>query len=110
KQEAQPKEVVLSVQDITVKEDRGVEAVKKLSLEVHAGEVLGIAGIDGNGQSELIQAITGLAKVESGKISLNGKEIQNNPPRKITENGLGHIPEDRHKYGLILPMSLEENI
>ncbi len=110
KKEAQPKEVVLSVQDITVKEDRGLEAVKKLSLEVHAGEVLGIAGIDGNGQSELIQAITGLAKVESGKISLNGKEIQNNPPRKITETGLGHIPEDRHKYGLILPMSLEENI
>lgn len=110
KKAAQPKEVVLSVQDITVQEDRGLEAVKALSLEVHAGEVLGIAGIDGNGQSELIQAITGLAKTESGKILLNGEEIQNKPPRKITENGLGHIPEDRHKYGLILPMSLEENI
>ena len=81
-----------------------------MSLEVRAGEVVGIAGIDGNGQSELIHAITGLAKTESGKITLNGQEIQNKPPRKITEIGLGHIPEDRHKYGLVLPMSLEENI
>ena len=110
KKEAHPKEVVLSVENITVKEDRGLEAVKSLSLEVKAGEILGIAGIDGNGQSELIQAITGLAKTETGKIRLNGEEIQNKKPRSITENGLGHIPEDRHKYGLILPMSLEENI
>ncbi|WP_424253423.1 ABC transporter ATP-binding protein [Carnobacterium sp.] len=110
KKEANPQDVVLSIEDITVKEDRGLEAVKSLSLEVKAGEILGIAGIDGNGQSELIQAITGLTKTESGKIKLNGKEIQNEKPRNITENGLGHIPEDRHKYGLILPMSLEENI
>lgn len=107
---AKPKEVVLSVEDLIVKESRGLDAVKNLSLEVRAGEVLGIAGIDGNGQSELIQAITGLSKVEKGKITLNGREIQNLPPRKITETGLGHIPEDRHKYGLVLPMSLEDNI
>lgn len=107
---AEPKEVVLSVENLVVKESRGLEAVKNLTLEVRAGEVLGIAGIDGNGQSELIQAISGLSKVESGVISLNGREIQNLSPRKITETGLGHIPEDRHKYGLVLPMSVEENI
>lgn len=81
-----------------------------MSLEVRAGEILGIAGIDGNGQSELIHAITGLTKVESGTITLEGKEIQNQPPRVITETGLGHIPEDRHKYGLILPMTIYENM
>lgn len=107
---AAPQEVVLEIKDLVVKESRGLEAVKGLSLDVRAGEVVGIAGIDGNGQSELIQAITGLTKVESGSITLEGKAVQNLPPRKITETGLGHIPEDRHKYGLILPMSLEENI
>ena len=110
KKASQPKETVLSIENLTVKENRGLDAVKGLSLEVRAGEVVGIAGIDGNGQSELIHAITGLTKTESGKITLNGEEIQNKTPRKITELGLGHIPEDRHKYGLVLPMSLEENI
>ncbi|WP_027107745.1 ABC transporter ATP-binding protein [Lacticigenium naphthae] len=107
---SEPKETILSVDNITVKDSRGIEKVKGLSLEVHAGEVLGIAGIDGNGQSELIQAISGMTKVESGKITLQGKEIQNNVPRKITESGLGHIPEDRHRVGLVLPMSVEENM
>lgn len=107
---AQPKEPILTVKNLVVKENRGLEAVKDLSLEVRAGEILGIAGIDGNGQSELIQAITGLTKVESGTITLEGKEIQNLPPRTITETGLGHIPEDRHKYGLILPMTIYENM
>ena len=84
--------------------------MKNLSLEVRAGEILGIAGIDGNGQSELIQALTGLRKVESGHIYLGGDEITNLRPRKITEAGVGHVPEDRHKYGLILEMTLAENI
>ena len=84
--------------------------VKNLSLEVRAGEVLGIAGIDGNGQSELLQAITGLRKVESGKVLLNGDDITNFKPRKVTEAGVGHVPEDRHKYGLVLDMMLSENI
>ena len=105
-----PENVVLKVENLVVKESRGLEAVKNLSLEVRAGEILGIAGIDGNGQSELIQAITGLRKIESGSIELEGKAIGNLPPRKITETGLGHIPEDRHKYGLVLKMSLAENI
>ena len=110
KKEASPKEVVLSVENLVVKENRGLEAVKNLSLEVRAGEVLGIAGIDGNGQSELLQAITGLRKVESGKVLLNGDDITNFKPRKVTEAGVGHVPEDRHKYGLVLDMMLSENI
>lgn len=110
KKPSEPKEVILSIEDLVVKENRGLEAVKGLSLEVRAGEVLGIAGIDGNGQSELLQAITGLRKVESGKVHLNGDDITNFRPRKITEAGVGNVPEDRHKYGLILEMSLAENM
>ncbi len=91
----------LSVENLVVKENRGLEAVKNLSLEVRAGEVLGIAGIDGNGQSELLQAITGLRKVESGKVLLNGDDITNQAS-KVTEAGVGHVPEDRHKYGFVL--------
>lgn len=72
--------------------------------------MLGIAGIDGNGQSELIQALTGLRKIESGTITINGKDATNNKPREITEIGVGHVPEDRHKYGLVLPLPLSENI
>lgn len=107
---ANPKEPVLSIKDLVVKEARGYDAVKNISLDVRGGEVLGIAGVDGNGQSELIQAISGLTKVESGTITLDGVDITNNKPRSITETGLGHIPEDRQKLGLILPMRLEENI
>ncbi|MFV0558681.1 MAG: ABC transporter ATP-binding protein [Enterococcus sp.] len=110
KKEAQPQEVVLSVENLVVKESRGLEAVKNLNLEVRAGEVLGIAGIDGNGQSELLQALTGLKKAESGSIKLNGGDITNKKPRQITEAGVGNVPEDRHKYGLVLDMSLAENI
>nr|WP_242550973.1 ABC transporter ATP-binding protein [Enterococcus ureilyticus] len=107
---AEPKEVVLSIKDLVVKESRGLEAVKGLSLDVRAGEVVGIAGIDGNGQTELIQALTGLRKADSGSVELRGEAITNKHPRAITEAGVGHVPEDRHKYGLILDMSLAENI
>ncbi|EXJ22752.1 Unspecified monosaccharide ABC transport system, ATP-binding protein [Alkalibacterium sp. AK22] len=110
KQPAQPKNPVLEIKGLTVKEKRGYDAVKAIDLEVRAGEVLGIAGVDGNGQSELIQAITGLTKVDSGTITLSGKNITNKKPRQITETGLGHIPEDRQRYGLVLQMKLEENM
>jgi len=110
KKPSQPKQAVLEIEGLTVKESRGLEAVRNLNLTVRAGEIVGIAGIDGNGQSELIQAITGLRKAESGTIRLNGEAITNLAPRKITEAGLGHIPEDRQKFGLILPMRLDENI
>ncbi|WP_175880069.1 ABC transporter ATP-binding protein [Streptococcus thalassemiae] len=110
KQASQPKEVVLSIKDLVVNENRGVPAVKNLSLDVRAGEIVGIAGIDGNGQSELIQAITGLRKVESGSIELKGDSIVGLHPRKITELSVGHVPEDRHRDGLILEMMISENI
>ena len=110
KQASQPKEVVLSIKDLVVNENRGVPAVKNLSLDVRAGEIVGIAGIDGNGQSELIQAITGLRKVESGSIELKGDSIVGMHPRQITELSVGHVPEDRHRDGLILEMMISENI
>ncbi|HIY56760.1 MAG TPA: ABC transporter ATP-binding protein [Candidatus Tetragenococcus pullicola] len=110
KKPLEPQEVVLSIQDLVVKENRGLEAVKHLDLEIRAGEVVGIAGIDGNGQSELIQALTGLRKVESGKVILNDEDITNKRPRKITESGVAHVPEDRHKYGLVLELSVAENM
>lgn len=105
-----PKETVLNVKDLTVKDNRGIEMVKSLSLNIRAGEILGLAGVEGNGQSELIEAITGLKKVQSGTIELNGKKLNGLSPRKVTEAGVGHIPEDRHKLGLVLDFTVGENI
>ena len=110
KSDAQPKEEVLSIANLVVHDTRQLPAVKGLDLTVRAGEIVGIAGIDGNGQSELIEAITGLRKVESGSIAIKGKEITNWPVRRITEEGVGHIPEDRHKHGLVLDFSVRDNI
>ncbi|EOW9529984.1 ABC transporter ATP-binding protein [Bacillus cytotoxicus] len=110
KLDAKPKEDILSIANLVVRDARQLPAVKGLDLTVRAGEIVGIAGIDGNGQSELIEAITGLRKVESGSIAMNGKEITNWPVRRITEEGIGHIPEDRHKHGLVLDFSVRDNI
>jgi len=105
-----PKEDVLTISDLTVKDNRQVPMVNSLSLSVRAGEIVGVAGVDGNGQTELIEAITGLRKVDSGTIKLNNKEITNMHPRKITETGVGHIPQDRHKHGLVLDFPIGENM
>ncbi|WP_339170262.1 ABC transporter ATP-binding protein [Anoxybacillus sp. FSL W8-1294] len=113
KTEKQPSKVgkpVLEIENLVVKDSRGITAVDHLNLTVHAGEIVGIAGVDGNGQTELIEAITGLIKSESGSIRLNGKEIRNLTPRQITETGVGHIPQDRHKHGLVLDFSIGENM
>jgi general nucleoside transport system ATP-binding protein len=110
KEPAKPKDNVLEIKDLVVKDARGVTTVNELNLTVRAGEIVGIAGVDGNGQSELIEAITGLQKVESGSILLNGKDITNLPPRKVTESGVGHIPQDRHKHGLVLDFPIGENM
>lgn len=110
KAEAQPQEVVLNISDLHVKDTRKVDIVKGLNLDVRAGEIVGIAGVDGNGQSELIEAITGLRKSESGHIKLKNKDITNKKPRKVTESGIGHIPQDRHKYGLVLDYSIGDNM
>ncbi|TSO25348.1 ABC transporter ATP-binding protein [Lactobacillus sp. LL6] len=101
---------VLSVKDLKVKENRGNLAIKDLSFEVKSGEILGIAGIDGNGQDELVEAITGLRQVSSGKIKIQNQDITNQKVRKITEAGVATIPADRQKYGLVLQMSLVKNL
>ncbi|MCM3594238.1 ABC transporter ATP-binding protein [Metabacillus idriensis] len=110
KTEAVPAEEVLKIQDLTVKDSRNVTVIDSLNLSVKAGEIVGIAGVDGNGQSELIEAITGLMNSESGSILLNGKDIRNQRPRQITEAGVGHIPQDRHKHGLVLDFPVGENM
>ncbi len=104
-----PGEVVLKVDNLNVKDSQGLMAVKNLSLEVRAGEILGIAGIDGNGQTELVYALTGLRHCESGHIHLNGNNITNYKVKKRFEAGMAHIPEDRHKHGLVLDFPLEYN-
>jgi len=110
KEPSKPKEAVLEISDLVVKDARNITAVNHLNLTVQAGEIVGIAGVDGNGQTELIGAITGLIKAESGSIKLKGKELLNLPPRKITESGIGHIPQDRHKHGLVLDFPIGENM
>jgi general nucleoside transport system ATP-binding protein len=106
---AKPKEVVLNVENLTILDDRDVEVVRQLGLDVHAGEILGIAGVQGNGQTELVEALTGLRKRKSGKVVLNGKEIPELKPRLNVEAGQAHIPEDRHKHGLVLAFSIADN-
>jgi ABC-type uncharacterized transport system ATPase subunit len=110
KEEGRPGEQVLDIKDLVVQDHRGINVVDQLNLQVRSGEILGIAGVDGNGQSELIEAIAGLAPIKSGDIQLKGESIKGNRPRKIYEQGLGHIPEDRHKRGLVLDFSIGENI
>ena len=107
---AHPKDIILTVKNLIVEDVRGLNAVDGLSFDVREGEILGIAGVDGNGQTELIQALSGLTNIKEGSIELTGVDITNKAPRYITETGLGHIPEDRHRYGLILDLSLEENM
>lgn len=106
---ASPKEVLLEVKDLVVKNSHGKNSIDHLSFSIRAGEILGIAGVDGNGQTELIEAITGMKKVDSGEILLEGQSITNHSPREITQSGISHIPEDRHKYGLVLDFSVSEN-
>lgn len=110
KKDLQPGGEVLSIDSLTVADNRGIDKVKNLNLTVRAGEIVGIAGIDGNGQSELVEAITGLRKVKSGNIFLKGKDVTGQKPRKMTEAGIGHIPQDRHKHGLILDFPISYNI
>ena len=98
----EPKEVVFEVEDLWVKDNRGLDAVRGVSFKVRAGEIVGIAGVAGNGQSELAEAITGLRKIEKGKVKLLGQDVTGLDPRSLRNMGLTHIPEDRHKYGMIL--------
>jgi len=107
---AKPADPLLTVEHLNVIDDRGLEAVRDVSLEVRGGEILGLAGVDANGQSELIDAIAGLRPVKSGRILIDGHDVTNESPRDALEAGVGHIPEDRHRRGLVLPFSLTENL
>ncbi|XJS11555.1 ABC transporter ATP-binding protein [Aerococcaceae bacterium WGS1372] len=110
KVEATPTDNILEIKDLVVKDERDIVVVENISLNVRKGEIVGIAGIDGNGQSELILAMTGLMPIESGTVIYDGVDITGQTPRQINEAGISHIPEDRHKYGLVLDMSIESNI
>ena len=110
KLDQEPGETILSVNDLIVKDIRGLDKVKGFTLDVKKGEVFGIAGIDGNGQSELIEALTGLRKIESGTVSLNGKDVTNKTPNDIQEHGMYNIPEDRQRRGLVLDFTVAENL
>ena len=110
KPEQKPGEVVLDVKDLHCNDYRGVEIVKGLNLQVRRGEIVGIAGIDGNGQTELVEVITGLRKGTSGQILVNGTDVFNKPPRFGFDHGVSSIPADRQKHGLILDFSIEDNL
>jgi ABC-type uncharacterized transport system ATPase subunit len=110
KRAAQPEKPLLVVEGLSVLDDRGIEAVRGISLEVRAGEIVGVAGVDGNGQSELIDALTGLRKVNAGHVRIAGKEVTTESAHDHYDAGLGHIPEDRHLRGLVLDFTLAENL
>lgn len=105
-----PGEVVLDVDGVWTSGEKELSKIRDVSLQVHAGEVVGIAGVDGNGQSELIEAITGLRKVEKGKIFVGGKDVTNKSPKEIRKSGLAHIPEDRNLRGLNRSLTVKENL
>ena len=106
---AKPGETVLEIKDLVVKNERKLDAVKGLNLTVRKGEIVGIAGIDGNGQKELVEAINCLVPAEKGTITVNGKAVGNTNPRTVIDSGISTIPEDRQKRGLVLDFTVNEN-
>jgi ABC-type uncharacterized transport system ATPase subunit len=110
KDKAKPKDVIVKLDNISVADENHVEIVKNFSLEIRQGEIFALTGVDGNGQTELVKAIVGLAKVSSGKIFFEGRDITNAPTHTILKSGVGYIPGDRQKQGLVLDMSIEENL
>lgn len=110
KKPANPGEVVLDIKNLSVKNNKKVLGLKDFSIDVRAGEIVGIAGVEGNGQSELIEAITGLRKSESGTINFKNGDITGESIRNRINSGIAHIPEDRHKRGLVLDYTIEDNM
>ena len=113
KKEATPGDVVLDVQNLVVKDKKqghSKDVIKNVSIQVRKGEIVCIAGIDGNGQTELVEAVTGMIKADEGTITLNGKDVTKESIRYRNTHGMSHIPEDRHKHGLVLDYSLENNL
>jgi simple sugar transport system ATP-binding protein len=110
KGDAEPGDPILTVQDLHVIDDRGLEAVRGATLTVRSGEIVALAGVDGNGQSELVQAITGIRAPAGGTIEVDGVDITGRGVRVAEAAGIGHIAEDRHRVGLVLPFTLAENL
>lgn len=110
KKPANPGEPVLQVNNLVVKDHRGIEAVRGVSFEVRTGEIFGIAGVQGNGQTELIEALSGLHSPASGQVILAGQDVTGKAPRPLYEIGMGHIPEDRQRHGLVLPYPVKDNL
>jgi simple sugar transport system ATP-binding protein len=110
KKPASPGATLMHVQDVHVFDDRGLEAVRGVSFDVRAGEIVGVAGVDGNGQTELIDALTGLRRPAGGRIEIEGHDLTTSNANAHLEAGLGHIPEDRQRRGLVLEFSLAENL
>jgi simple sugar transport system ATP-binding protein len=106
----EPGKTALVVGNLSVVDDRGLQAVTDVFLEVHAGEILGLAGVQGNGQTELIEALTGLRKPLAGHVMMFGNTIENEGPRQLAELGMAYIPADRQKTGLVLPFSVSDNL
>jgi ABC-type uncharacterized transport system ATPase subunit len=110
KKPAEPGETLLRVEDLRVVDDRGLEAVRGVSFELRAGEIVGIAGVDGNGQTQLIDALAGLRPIEAGRVTLAGTDLTSATAKQALDAGLGHIPEDRQRRGLVLQFTIAENI
>jgi simple sugar transport system ATP-binding protein len=110
KGEAHPGEPVLVIRDLVVNDDRDLQAVRGLALEVHAGEILGVAGVQGNGQTELVEAITGLRPILGGQVQINGHVVTHATPRMITQAGTAHVPEDRQKNGMVASFPVKDNM
>ena len=110
KEKREPGKVMLEVKDLNVRNNKGVLGVKDFSLAIRSGEIVGIAGVDGNGQTELVEAITGLRKIESGSVLFKGEDITSLSIKDRNDRGLGHIPEDRQKRGLVLNAPLTTNM
>ncbi len=110
KAEAHPGEVVLQIEGLQVFDDRHHLAVDDVSLSVAAGEILGVAGVQGNGQTELAEALTGLRKVADGHVTISGHDTTHATPRQVIEVGTAHVPEDRHKHGLVLSFPVRDNL
>ena len=110
KTEAKPKDIVVKIEDLCVNNNKKVLGLKNFSLDIRAGEIVGIAGVEGNGQTELVEALTGMRSVESGNIIFKGRNIVKDSIRERIDDGMAHIPEDRHKRGLILDYTMEDNM
>jgi general nucleoside transport system ATP-binding protein len=110
KERARPKDVVLQTEGLRAMDDRGHEVLQGASFEVRAGEVLGIAGVQGNGQTELVEVLTGLRPATGGKVTIGGRDLTNATPRTVTEQGVAHIPENRQRFGMVSSISVADNL